>query len=119
MSVINGIYNIIFFDNYNPHDYYLPYFLIIPYIEERKNFYQYAIYLLIEAQGGYTYILIMSIGVTYFVGCSFYVIACCEHIRLMVDEVDKNAIKPMTTKLYIEMKMQLSQIISFHMKIIQ
>lgn len=119
MAAVNACYNM-YIGNWDPTTYFLPYKLLIPFVNYHtiSGFF---IQWLVQIYCGYTYILTISAVVMYFLSCCYYIDACCldfERVFIEIDEKVKNNIKS-NVRLSNEIRIKIRDSIVFHIKIMQ
>lgn len=119
MAAVNACYNM-YIGNWDPTTYFLPYKLLIPFVNYHSipGFF---IQWLVQIYCGYTYILTISAVVMYFLSCCYYIDACCEDFARVFTEIDEKVKKNVKTNVNIseEIRIQIRDSIMFHIKIMQ
>lgn len=105
--------------NYEPSTWYLTFKMVVPF--DTSTIFGWHIFWLVQMYAGYCWMFTISAISTYFISCCFYVEACCEQLKMMLDAFDKYFGKRNKNERLkkLELKKRIGDVIAFHIDAIK
>lgn len=116
-AIINAFYQMYVVDNWDVTTYFKPHKLLIPF-NDGSTIQGYILEMLFGAFAGYTYSCIMCSTVAFFVSCSFYIQACCQHLREIFRNINEIVVNDSMSE-PMDLKCHFINAIKLHMQIIK